>query len=156
MCEAEAISKVVVPLLSAVAAIASAFAACNANKISKALQRLQKNSILNQREIELLSRALELLKVYDVWCKPDGAGNDVNFHDSKESNYSSRDDAWTQIPRDIKFLIIQLSSHSSRLELLLSEWESGFINKAGDSYHLNDKLVTAKISSLRDILSGGL
>lgn len=156
MCELKEIIESLAPVLSAIAAIAAAVAAFNANRISNALKRLQKNSILNQRELQLLNRALELLKIYDVWCKEDGAGSDVNFHDSKESNYDSRDDAWIQIPRDVKFILIQLSSHSERLESLLSEWEKCFITKIGGSYSLQDKQVKEKIKSLREIVSGGL
>ncbi|TQP91961.1 hypothetical protein FLL87_06885 [Vibrio cholerae] len=156
MCELEKLITAFAPLLSAVAAIAAAFAAFKANEISSALKKLQRNSILNQREIQLLSRALELLNIYDVWCKENGAGSSVNFHDSKESNYDTRDDAWSQIPRDIKYIIIQLSSHSERLEYLLTEWERDFIVQVSDSYHLNDDMVKEKIKSLREILSGGL
>jgi hypothetical protein len=156
MCEFEKIITSLAPFLSAVAAIAAAIAAFKANEISSALKRLQRNSILNQREIQFLNRALELLKIYDVWCKQDGAGSDVNFHDSKESSYSTRDDAWSQIPRDIKYILIQLSSHSERLENLLLEWENGFIEKVSDSYSLKDEMVTEKIQSLRNIISGGL
>ncbi len=156
MYEVNSILTSLVPLLSAVAAISAAFAAFKANQISRALMSLQRNGILNQREIQLLHRALELLKTYDVWCTDDGAGSDVNFHDSKESNYNSRDEASSQIPRDIKYILIQLSSHSERLEHLLSGWESGFIQKLGDSYFLEGEQVKEKIKSLRDILSGGL
>ena len=156
MSEFEELITSLAPMLSAIAAIAAAVAAFKANEISSALKRLQRNSILNQQEIQLLNRALELLKVYDVWCKEDGAGSDVNFHDSKESNYSTRDDAWTQIPRDIKFILIQLSSHSERLESLLSEWEQGFMMKIADSYAFQDDKVKEKIQSLREIVSGGL
>ncbi len=156
MCEFEKLLASLAPLLSAVAAIAAAIAAFQANNISKSLKRLQRNSILNQREIQLLNRALELLKIYEVWCTDSGAGSDVNFHDSNESNYKSRDDAWSQIPRDIKYTLIQLSSHSERLENLLSRWEQGFINKVAESYALKDEQVKEKISSLREIISGGL
>lgn len=156
MCEIAKIINALAPLLAAIAAVAAAIAAFKANEISDALKRLQKNSILNQREIQLLNRALELLKIYEVWCTDDGAGSNVNFHDSKESNYDSRDDAWSQIPRDIKFILIQLSSHSARLESLLSEWEQGFIEKIGDAYAIKDEQVKDKIKSLREIVSGGL
>lgn len=156
MCEFTSLITAISPLLAAIAAIAAAIAAFKANEISGALKRLQKNSILNQREIQLLNRALELLKIYDVWCKEDGAGSDVNFHDSKESTYNTRDEAWSQIPRDIKFILIQLSSHSERLEQLLSEWELGFIEKMADTYILKEENVKEKIKSLRDIVSGGL
>ena len=144
------------PMLSAIAAIAAAVAAFKANEISSTLKRLQRNSILNQHEIQLFHRALELLKVYDVWCKEEGAGSDVNFHDSKESSYSTRDNASTQIPRDIKFILIQLSSHSEKLESLLFEWEQGFILKIADSYALQDNKVKEKIQSIREIFSSGL
>jgi hypothetical protein len=156
MCELTNIAISIAPLLAAIAAISAAIAAFKANEISGALRRLQKNSILNQREIQLLNRALELLKIYDVWCREGGAGSDVNFHDSKESNYSTRDDAWSQIPRDIKFILIQLSSHSERLEKLLSEWELEFIEKMADTYILREEKIKEKIKSLRDIVSGGL
>ncbi|MEZ9778609.1 hypothetical protein [Vibrio sp. 10N.261.54.A5] len=138
------------------AAAIAAIAAFKANEISGALKKLQKNSILNQREIQLLNRALELLKIYEVWCTNNGAGSNVNFHESKESNYDTRDDAWSQIPRDIKYVLIQLSSHSERLEQLLSEWELGFIEKAADTYIIKDEGVKEKIKSLREIVAGGL
>lgn len=144
------------PLLATIAAVAAAVAAFKANEISGALKRLQKNSILNQREIHLLNRALELLKIYDIWCTDSGAGSDVNFHDSKESSYNSRDDAWSQIPRDIKFILIQLSSHSERLDALLSEWERGFIEKSAGTYIIKDESIKDKIKSLREIFAGGL
>jgi len=156
MCELTNLLTSTAPLLAAIAAIAAAIAAFKANEISGALNRLQKNSILNQREIQLLNRALELLKIYEVWCTDDGYGSDVNFHESKESNYDSRDDAWSQIPRDIKFILIQFSSHSERLENLLSEWERGFIEKSSDTYTLRDEIVKEKIKSLREIVSSGL
>lgn len=119
-------------------------AAFKANEISSSLRRLQRNSILNQQEIQLLNRILELLKIYDVWCRDDGAGSDLNFHDSKESNYNSRDDASSQIPRDIKFILVQISSHSERLEDLLNEWEEGFVIKIADSYALQENLIKEK------------
>lgn len=156
MCEFREIFTELAPLLSAIAAIAAAIAAFKANEISSAVRRFQRNSVLNQREIYLLNQALELLKIYDVWCTEDGSGSDVNFHDSKESSYSSRDDAWSQIPRDIKYIIIQLASHSERLESLLNEWEKGFIEKVASSYSLKDDKVKEKIQSLRSILAGGL
>ena len=80
----------------------------------------------------------------------------MNFHDSKESNYDTRDDAWSQIPRDVKYVLIQLSSHSERLEQLLSEWELGFIEKTADTYIIKDEKVKEKIKSLREIVAGGL
>lgn len=156
MCYFTSIITLISPLLAAIAAVAAAVAAFKANEISDALKRLQKNSILNQREIHLLNQALELLKIYDVWCSDNGAGSGDNFHYSKKSNYSTRDDAWSQIPRDIKFILIQLSSHSERLEMLLSEWERGFIEKSADTYTLKDESIKEKIKSLRDIFAGGL
>ena len=156
MCDFTSMITSISPLLAAIAAVAAAVAAFKANEISSSLQRLQKNSILNQREVHLLNRALELLKIYDVWCTDNGPGSGVNFHDSKESNYNTRDDAWSQIPRDIKFILIQLSSHSERLEMLLSEWERGFIEKSADTYVLKDESIKEKIKSLREIVAGGL
>lgn len=156
MYEIEKVVTALTPVFSTIAAIAAAVAAFKANEISNSLKRLQKNSILNQQEIHLLYRALELLKIYDVWCTNDGAGSNVNFNDSSESNYSTRDDAWNQIPRDIKFILIQLSSHSAKLEMLLSEWEEDFIDKIEDSYKLRDEKIKQKIHALREILSGGL
>lgn len=156
MCEFEKIITSAVPLFAAIASIAAAIAAFQANRISSALKKFQRNSVLNQREIQLLNRALELLKIYEVWCKQDGVGSDVNFHDSKESNYNSRDDAWCQIPRDIKYILIQLSSHSENLENLLLNWEKGFIKKVSDSYSLEDEMIKEKIQSLRSIISNGL
>lgn len=156
MCEFEGVVTSLAPILSAIAAIAAAIATVKASQISSAFHKFQKNNVLNQREISLLNRALELLKIYDVWCTVDGAGSDINFHDSKESDYKSRDDAWAQIPRDIKYILIQLSSHSERLESLLSEWENGFIVKCSGSYFLKDEVVKEKIQSLRDIVSSNL
>jgi len=156
MCELEEISKSIAPILAAISAIAAAIAAWNANKISSSVKMFQRNSFLNAREFDLLNSALELLKIYEVWCTDDGAGSDVNFHDSKETSYKSRDDALIQIPRDIKFLLIQLSSHSNRLEELVFEWEKGFIENIGDSFVLKDIQVKEKIKALREIISGGL
>ena len=156
MCELENIISSLAPILTAIAAIAAAVAALKANEISNALKRLQRNSILNQQEIQLLNRTLELLKIYDVWCKDDGAGSDLNFHYSKDSNYRTRDEAWSQIPHDIKFILIQLSSHSERLEGLLDEWEKGFVIKVANSYTLKEDIIKEKIKSLRSIISGGL
>jgi hypothetical protein len=156
MCEFVEISKSIAPILAAISAVAAAVAAFNANRIARSLMRFQRNSFLNARELNLLNRSLELLKIYEVWCTDSGAGSDVNFHDSKETSYESRDDAWSQIPRDIKFLLIQLSSHSNRLEQLLIEWEKDFLEKKGDSYVLKDEQVKEKIKSLRELVLGGL
>lgn len=156
MCEFVEELNSIAPILAAISAFAAAVAALNANRIARSLKRFQRNSFLNSRELDLLNRSLELLKIYEVWCIASGAGSDVNFHDSKETSYQSRDDAWIQIPRDIKFLLIQLSSHSSRLEQLLVDWEEGFLEKKGDSYVLKDEQVKEKIKALREIVSGGL
>lgn len=144
------------PFFSAFAAIASFFAICKANDIAKTVRDFQKNSVLNSREIELIGKALEKLSIYDVWCKPNCSGQDVNYHESSEVEYSSRDDAFMQIPRDVKFILIQLSSHSEKLEELLSKWENGFISKIGNDYAFADELVSEKIKSLRSIRAGGL
>jgi hypothetical protein len=146
----------IAPIISAIAAIASVVAVFKANEIAKTVKNFQRNTLLNQREIELLGKALEKLSIYNAWCKTDSVGNDVNYHDSNETEYESRDDAWAQIPRDVKFILIQLSSHSERLESLLIEWEKGFITKAGESYSFDDSLVLQKIKYLRTIRSGGL
>jgi hypothetical protein len=150
------ILKSIAPIISAIAAIASVFAVFKANDIANTVKNFQRNTLLNQREIELIGKALEKLSIYSVWCKNDCAGNDVNYHDSNETEYTSRDDAWSQIPRDVKFILIQLTSHSERLETLLLDWEKGFINKSGESYSFEDSLVSEKIASLRSIRSGGL
>lgn len=156
MAELEKVLVSLVPMLSAIAAIAAAVAAFKANEISSSLRRLQRNSILNQQEIQLLSRILELLKIYDVWCRDDGAGSDLNFHNSKESNYDSRDDASSQIPRDIKYILVQISSHSESLEYLLNKWEEDFVIKVGNSYELREDMIKEKIKSLRSIIAGGI
>jgi hypothetical protein len=153
MYKLEEISIFLVSMSAAISAIASAIAAWNANKISSSVKMFQRNTFLNAQELDLLSRALKLLKIYEVWCTDNGAGSDVNFHDSKETSYESRDDAWSQIPRDIKFLLIQLSSHSNRLDQLLFDWEKDFLEKKGDSYSLKDEQVKEKIKLLREIFS---
>ena len=150
------ILKLLTPIFSVIAAIASVFAVFKANDIASTVKDFQRNTLLNQREIELIGKALEKLNIYSVWCKTDGAGNDVNYHYSNETKYKSRDDAWAQIPRDVKFILIQLTSHSERLESLLLNWEKGFIHKTGEVYHLEDGLVSTKIRSLRSIRSAGL
>lgn len=146
----------IAPILSAIAAIASAFAVYKANEIAKAVRDFQKNSVLNHREIKLIGKALEKLNIYDVWCKPDSSGQDINYHDSSETEYNNRDDASMQIPRDVKFILIQLSSHSAKLESLLNEWEDGFIIKVGSDYTFTENLVSEKIKLLRTIRAGGL
>lgn len=144
------------PIFSALAAIASVFAVYKANEIAKTVRDFQKNSVLNSREIELIGKALEKLSIYDTWCKPNCSGEDVNYHQSNEVEYTTRDDATLQIPRDVKFILIQLSSHSEILEKLLIEWENGFIAKTGNDYAFIDELVSEKIQSLRSIRAGGL
>ncbi|WP_318474442.1 hypothetical protein [Photobacterium leiognathi] len=146
----------VAPIISAVAALASVFVVWKANEIANTAKNYQKNSLLNKREIELLGIILEKLSIYDAWCKQGASGEDVNYHESNEVEYQSRDDAWSQIPRDVKFLLIQLSSHSEKLEKLLKEWESDFIVKMGSTYSFNEELITEHIRSLREIRCGGL
>jgi hypothetical protein len=159
MCELEKYAIMIAPLFSAVAAIAAAyaaFAALRANNISKKILSMQRNSILNMREIELLNKALELLKIYDVWCKPGCTGEKINYHKSKEISYETRDEAWMNIPYDLKIILIRLSSLSSVLEKKLSEWEEGFIEVMGDSFKFDDDQVAEKIRTLRDIVYDGL
>ncbi|MEZ8437890.1 hypothetical protein AB6D90_15185 [Vibrio splendidus] len=146
----------ITPFVSAIAALASAFAVFKANDIALTAKNFHKNSVLNKRELELLGKALEKLSIYDVWCKTGGAGKSINYHDSTEVQYSSRDVATIQIPRDLKYLLIQLSAHSEGLNAKLIEWESGFISKVDDDYMLKDELVPAKIKALREIRSGGM
>lgn len=137
--------------LSAGAAIASVFAICRANKTAKAVKNIQKNIILNHREIELIGKALEKLNIYNVWCKQDASGQDINYHDSDETEYETRDDAEMKIPRDVKFILIKLCAHSEELATLIKKWEDGFITKVGDSYCFDDSLVSKKIGCLRVI-----
>ncbi|WP_028863983.1 hypothetical protein [Psychromonas aquimarina] len=144
------------PLLAAIATIASAVAVFKANEIAMAVKNFQKNSILNQRELELIGKALEKLSIYDAWCKPGAKGENVNYHESNESEYKARDEAEIQIPRDIKFILIQLSAHSDNLESQLDEWEENFIIKTGDNYFLDAAQIRNKILSLRSIRSCGL
>ncbi|WP_117235762.1 hypothetical protein [Vibrio maerlii] len=144
------------PLVSAIAALASAFAVFKANDIAETVKNFHKNSVLNHRELELLGKALEKLSIYDVWCKTGGVGESVNYHDSNEVEYSSRDDATIQIPRDLKYLLIQLSAHSEDLNAKIVDWESNFISKVNDDYILKDELVSEKIKALREIRSGGM
>ncbi|MGN5130890.1 hypothetical protein ACTG13_14885 [Aeromonas hydrophila] len=77
------------PIISMIAAVASASAVFKANEISTSLKKFQKNSMLNAREIELAMQMLEALKIYDEWCKEDAAGSDVNFHTSRQTIYES-------------------------------------------------------------------
>lgn len=144
------------PIFSMFAAIASTLAVFKANEIARSARDFQKNSILNQREIELIGKALEKLSIYDVWCKSGGAGENVNYHDSNETEYASRDGAFIQIPMDVKILLILLSSHSKKLESRLIEWEHDFIKKTGDCYNFEESLIGEKIRSLRAIRAGGL
>ena len=137
--------------ISASAALASAIAIRKANKISKAVQESQKNSNLNQREIELIGRILEKLNIYNVWCKQDALGQDINYHDSDETEYDTRDDAEMKIPKDVKLLLIKLHAHSEELAVSIKKWEDGFIIKVDDSYCFNESLVLKKMESLRDI-----
>lgn len=146
----------VAPLVSAVAALASVFVVWKANGIANTAKNYQKNSLLNKREIELLGIILEKLSIYDAWCKQGASGENVNYHESNEVAYQSRDDAWSQIPRDVKFLLIQLSSHSEELEKQLKEWESGFVVKIDSEYSFKEELIIERISSLREIRCGGL
>ncbi|MBM4941647.1 hypothetical protein HYO29_22465 [Vibrio parahaemolyticus] len=146
----------VAPIISAVAALASVFVVLKANEIANTAKNYQKNSLLNKREIELLGIILEKLSIYDAWCKQGASGENVNYHESNEVAYQSRDDAWSQIPRDVKFLLIQLSSHSEELEKLLKEWESGFVVKTGSTFSFKEELINERIRSLREIRSGGL
>jgi hypothetical protein len=146
----------IAPIILAIAAIASAFAVFKANEIANAVERFQKNSVLNQREIELIGKALEKLCIYSVWCKLGGAGENVNYHDSNEVEYDSRGDATLQIPRDVKYIVIQLSAHSDTLQKKLEQWESGFITKLGNDYCFQEGLIQSKISELRSIRSDGL
>ncbi|MEZ9131464.1 hypothetical protein [Vibrio breoganii] len=146
----------IAPLVSAVATLASVFVVWKANGIANTAKNYQKNSLLNKREIELLGIILEKLSIYDAWCKQGASGENVNYHESNEVAYQSRDDAWSQIPRDVKFLLIQLSSHSEKLEKQLKEWESGFLVKMGSAYSFKEELIIERISSLREIRCGGL
>lgn len=138
-------------VLSTIAAIASAFAIYRANKTAKAVKNIQKNIILNQREIELIGKALEKLNIYNVWCKQDASGQDINYHDSDEIEYETRDDAEMKIPRDVKLILIQLCAHSEELASLIRTWEDRFIIKVGSSYRFDDSLVSKKIGCLRVI-----
>lgn len=144
------------PVFTMFAAIASALAIFNANEISRSVRDFQQNIILNQREIELIGKTLEKLAIYEIWCKSGGTGEGVNYHDSNEVEYASRDEAFVQIPIDVKFLLIQLSSRSVKLESQLTKWENGFIKKVGNSYLFEEHLISEKIQLLREIRAGGL
>ncbi|WP_439148386.1 hypothetical protein [Vibrio sp.] len=146
----------VVQIISAVAALASVLVVLKANEIANTAKNYQKNILLNRREIELLGIILEKLSIYDAWCKQGASGEDVNYHESNAAEYHSRDEAWSQIPRDVKFLLIKLSSHSEELEKRLKEWESGFIVKMESTYSFNEEFITERISLLREIRYGGL
>ena len=143
-------------LLSAGAAIASFFANRKSNSTAEAVKNFQINSVLNQREIELIGQALERLNIYNVWCKQGASGQAINYHDSCENEYATRDEAWIRIPQDVKFILIQLCAHSEKLESLINCWEDGFMIKVGSSYRFEDNLVSEKIRSLRAVIYDGL
>ncbi|MCG9559851.1 hypothetical protein [Vibrio kanaloae] len=147
---------ILISFLSLIAAVASAFAVYQANNIARSARDFHINSILSNRELELLGLALEKLNIFDVWCKSGGSGEDINFSESKISEYENRDDAYFDIPKDVKILVVQAASHSERLDEILKQWEKGFIKKVGDSYQLEESLLQKKIAELRDIIAGGL
>jgi len=144
------------PLFTMFAAIASACAIFIANGIAKSARDFEQNMVLNQREIELIGKALEKLAIYEVWCKSGGAGENINYHASNEVEYVSRDKAYKQIPIDVKCILIRLSSRSVMLESQLTQWEYGFIKEDGNGYSLEEHLISEKIRSLRTIRAGGL
>ena len=86
-----------------------------------------------------------------MWCKEGASGQDINYHDSCENEYETRDEAWTKIPQDVKFILIKLCAHSEELESLIHCWEDEFIIKSANFYRFEDSLVSEKIRGLRAI-----
>jgi len=155
-CILKELINIIVPLFSMLAALASAYAVFKTNQIAKSARDFQKNTILNQRQIELVGKALEKLTIYNVWCKSGGAGDNINYHDSDETEYESRDEAFLKIPKDLKLILIKLSSYSKELEKQVNDFQKGFIINEGDDYFIDENKISEKVETLRVMLDNHL
>ena len=141
------LSESLIPLLALFSAIASAYAAVQANGNSSSVRNFQKSIFLNEDEIKISQGILEKLTFYNVWCndKSKIGSLDINYNSTKSENSKSRDDAFSMIPNEIKVLCIKLQSRGEHWKNKVREWEEGFLFKVGDSYAFNEENLEEKI-----------
>ncbi len=146
------LSAVLIPLLALFAAIASAYAAYQANKISSSVREFQEKLFLNEDEIKISQEILEKLTFYNVWCndKSQIGSLDINYNNTKSENYDSRDNAFTVIPNEVKVLCIKLQSRGKHWRSKVTQWEEGLLFKAGDTYAFNEDNLEEKILQFKE------
>lgn len=146
------LSAVLIPLLALFAAIASAYAAYQANKISSSVRAFQEKLFLNEGEIKISQEILEKLTFYNVWCndKSKIGSLDINYNNTKSEKYDSRDDAFTVIPNEVKVLCIKLQTRGELWRNKVTQWEDGFLFKVGDTYAFNEENLEEKILQFKE------
>lgn len=140
-------SEFLISLLALFSAIASAYAAYQANRISSSVRNFQKNIFLNEDEIKISQEILEKLTFYNVWCndKSQIGSLDINYNNTESVNYDSREDAFSMIPNEVKVLCIKLQSRGKHWKNKVREWEDGLLFKDNDSYAFNEENLEEKI-----------
>jgi len=146
------LSAVLIPLLALFAAIASAYAAYQANKISSSVREFQEKLFLNEDEIKISQEILEKLTFYNVWCndKSQIGSLDINYNNTKSENYDSRDGAFTIIPNEVKVLCIKLQTRGEHWRNKVTEWEEGLLFKVEDTYTFNEENLEEKILKFKE------
>jgi hypothetical protein len=141
------LSAILIPLLALFAAIASAYAAYQANRISSNVRDFQEKIFLNGDEIKISQEILEKLTFYNVWCndKSQIGSLDINYNDTKSDEYDSRDDAFLMIPNEVKVLCIKLQSRGKHWRSKVTQWEEGLLIKVDDKYGFNEDNLEEKI-----------
>jgi|GEM_PF-2029242 hypothetical protein len=150
------LSAVLIPLLALFAAIASAYAAYQANKISTSVRDFQEKLFLNEDEIKISQEILEKLTFYNVWCndKSQIGSLDINYSNTSSEKYGSRDDAFSAIPNEVKVLCIKLQTRGARWRNKVAQWEKNFLLTIGDTYAFNEEKLEEKILEFKEFRAG--
>ena len=151
MCMSD-LSEVLIPIIMLVVAIFSAYSAYQANKISSSVRKFQEKLFLNEDEIIISQEILEKLTFYNVWCNDRSqiGSIDINYNDTKSEKYSSRDDAFSLIPNEVKILCIKLQSRGKHWRHKVAQWEEGLLFKVDDTYAFNEDNLEEKILQFKE------
>jgi len=149
------LSEVVIPIIMLVVTVFSAYSAYQANKISSRVCKFQEKLFLNVDEIKISQEILEKLTFYNVWCSDRSqiGSLDINYNNTESEVYGSRDDAFSNIPNEVKVLCIKLQTRGEHWRHEITQWEEGLLFKVEDSYAFNEENLEKKILHFKKLRS---
>lgn len=134
-------------ILALLTAVASAYTAHKANKISSSVRNFQEKIFLNEDEIKISQEILEKLTLYNIWCNDHSqiGSLGINYNNNQSENYDNRDDIFTSTPNEVKVLCVKLQSRGEHWRKKVAQWEDGFLLGSNNKYSFKEEYLEEKI-----------